>query len=101
MNSRERTLATTVATGVTSHLLATDWSPDGPIGNALETGGPGNLHRAEVHQAIGILSVQLGLSIDQARARLRAHAFAAEQPITETARQIIAGSPVESLSDRS
>ena len=47
-------------------------------------------HWAEVHQATGIVSVQLGVGLDEAFVRMRAHAFAAGQPMREIAREIVA-----------
>ncbi|MEU7151445.1 GAF and ANTAR domain-containing protein [Streptomyces sp. NPDC045470] len=52
---------------------------------------PADLHRSEVHQATGILSVHLRVPLASALARLRAHAFATERPITEVARDVVAG----------
>ncbi len=46
---------------------------------------------AEVHQASGMVSVQLGVGVGDALARLRARAFAADRPIGEVAADIIAG----------
>ena len=48
------------------------------------------LSRAEVHQATGMLSVQMEVSMDEALVRLRAHAFAHDQPVVEVARDIVA-----------
>ncbi|MFC7621446.1 GAF domain-containing protein [Microlunatus sp. GCM10028923] len=45
---------------------------------------------AEVHQASGMLMVQLGVPIDAALARLRAYAFAHDRPLVEVARRVIA-----------
>lgn len=46
--------------------------------------------RAEVHQATGVISVQAGVTPGQALALLRARAFAAERPIVELARAVLA-----------
>lgn len=51
---------------------------------------PSSLSRAAVHQATGMLMVQLGVSLEEAFARLRAHAFAAGVPLKEVADQIVA-----------
>ena len=54
---------------------------------------PGNglpLHRARLHQASGILAVQLDIPIDQALLRLRAHAYAHDRPLLDVATDIIA-----------
>jgi hypothetical protein len=49
-----------------------------------------SLSRAEVHQATGMLSVQMGVSMDEALVRLRAHAFAHDQSVVEVARDVVA-----------
>lgn len=46
-------------------------------------------HWAEVHQATGIVSVQLGVALDEALVRLRAHAFAEERPLRVIAREVV------------
>ncbi|MFI8997498.1 ANTAR domain-containing protein [Streptomyces sp. NPDC053542] len=56
--------------------------------------GPGaagtvDLHRVEVHQATGVLSVRLGVPMAEALVRLRAQAFAAGRPLVDVAREII------------
>jgi hypothetical protein len=47
-------------------------------------------HRIVVHQATGMISAQLNCDIDEALVRLRAHAYAAELPIDEVAKAVIA-----------
>jgi ANTAR domain len=47
-------------------------------------------HWAEVHQATGIVSVQLGVGLDEAFVRLRAAAFAEGRPMREIAREVVA-----------
>ena len=44
---------------------------------------------AEVHQASGMVSVQLGVGVGEALVRLRAHAYAAEQPLREVAADVV------------
>jgi hypothetical protein len=46
-------------------------------------------HWAEVHQATGMISAQLGVSIDEAFVRLRAHAFADGRTLREVAREVV------------
>lgn len=46
-------------------------------------------HRAVVHQASGMVSIQLGISVDEARSRIRAHAYTFDQPIDDVARNIV------------
>jgi len=50
---------------------------------------PLELNRAEVHQATGMLSVQLGVPLDQALLRLRAHAYAHTRPLRDVAADIV------------
>ena len=45
--------------------------------------------RAEVYQATGMISVQLGVSLEDALVRLRAHAFAASTPLDDIAGEVV------------
>jgi hypothetical protein len=58
-----------------------------------ETPGPAiasmDLHRAEVHQATGMLSVQLRISLPAALVRLRGHAYASGRSINDVARDVL------------
>jgi hypothetical protein len=45
--------------------------------------------RAEVYQATGMISVQLGVSLEEALVRLRAHAFAASMPLDDIAGDVV------------
>jgi hypothetical protein len=47
------------------------------------------LRHTEVHQATGMLSVQLGVSMNEALVRLCAHSFAQDMPVVEVARDIV------------
>lgn len=47
-------------------------------------------HWAEVHQATGIVAVQLDVGLDEAFVRLRAHAFANGRPLRAVARDVVA-----------
>jgi AmiR/NasT family two-component response regulator len=62
--------------------------------------GPGSLawqlehvpmHRAVVHQASGMVSVQATVSLPDAVVMLRAYAFAEDRAISEVATEIVAG----------
>jgi hypothetical protein len=62
--------------------------------------GPGSLawqlehvptHRAVVHQATGMVSVQAAVSIPDAVVMLRAYAFAEDRPISEVATSVVGG----------
>lgn len=46
-------------------------------------------HRAEVHQASGMVAVQLGVAVADAEARLRAHAYAMNRSVVGVARDIV------------
>jgi hypothetical protein len=48
------------------------------------------LHRAEIDQATGMLTVQLGVDIAEALARLRAYAYSQDRRLAEVARDIVA-----------
>ncbi|QCX74181.1 hypothetical protein C9F11_02390 [Streptomyces sp. YIM 121038] len=48
------------------------------------------LHRAVVHQATGMISVQLGVSMVEALVRLRAFAFGSERPVGDVADDVVA-----------
>ncbi len=61
-------------------------SPPGELAAGLEEAVS---HRAQVHQATGMVSIQLGVSIPEALARIRAHAFATAQPVGEVAASIV------------
>ncbi len=47
-------------------------------------------HRAEVHQASGVIAVQLSIDVDEALARIRAHAYASSQTVAHIAGEILA-----------
>ncbi|MEV0220040.1 GAF and ANTAR domain-containing protein [Streptomyces sp. NPDC050704] len=51
---------------------------------------PTGLHRAAVHQATGMISVQLGVPMEEALLRLRAHAYSSERPLGEIAKDVVA-----------
>ena len=48
-------------------------------------------HRAVVHQATGMIAVQIEADVEEALVRLRAHAFAADRPIREVADDVVTG----------
>jgi hypothetical protein len=56
-----------------------DGTPPGPV-----------VHRAEIDQATGMLTVQLGVSAAEAFARLRAYAYAQDRRLADVARDIVA-----------
>ncbi len=48
-------------------------------------------NRAVVHQATGMIAVQIEADVDEALVRLRAHSFATDQPIREVAEAVVTG----------
>jgi hypothetical protein len=46
-------------------------------------------YRAEVHQASGMVSVQLGVSVGEALVRIRAHAYVTERPLAEVSADVV------------
>ncbi|UXA18996.1 GAF and ANTAR domain-containing protein [Mycobacterium sp. SMC-4] len=57
--------------------------------DAIVDGQVTALWRAEVHQAAGMVSVQLGISVLDALVRLRAHAYRYDQPLPTVARAVV------------
>jgi hypothetical protein len=47
-------------------------------------------HRAQVHQATGMVSVQINVSAPEALARMRAHAFVHNRLLIDVARDVVA-----------
>jgi hypothetical protein len=58
----------------------------GQLAPELEAGGN---FRFVVHQAAGMVAVQLGVPVDEALLRIRAHAFSTEETVVETAEAVI------------
>jgi len=52
--------------------------------------GTVELHRAEVHQATGVISARLGVPLAEALDRLRSQAYASGRSLTDTAKAVIA-----------
>ncbi len=70
--------------------LESDGAPNDVVEPDLRVTNDGTaLTRAVVHQATGMVMVQLGTSLDEAFTRLRAHAFVEGLPITEVAELIV------------
>lgn len=63
--------------------------PDEPF-EASGLAGDDGFFRAEVYQAAGMVTVQLGVSIEEAIARLRAYAFAHGRALVDVASDIVA-----------
>lgn len=61
-------------------------APSGVLAAELAEGGH---FRSVVHQASGMMAVQLGVSVGDALARLRAHACAEERPLEEVSEEVV------------
>lgn len=61
-------------------------APPGELGAELEAGAN---FRFAVHQAAGMVSVQLGVSVAEALVRLRAYAFGNNRLLTEVAEEVV------------
>ena len=61
-------------------------SPQRSLGTALDSAFA---TRAELHQASGMVAVQLGIPAAQGLVRLRAHAFASSTPVSQIAADIV------------
>lgn len=98
------TIYTAGTESLTSHLVRTslafaDLATDillseegGAPGRPLHAGVESVLdYRAEIYQAQGAVSVDLGVSLSEAMARMRAHAFSHHQTVAELATLIMAG----------
>lgn len=68
-------------------LIMQSNAPPGALAAELEHGS--NFQNV-VHQAAGMLAVQLDVSVAQALIRLRGHAFGAGRPLTDVAHDIVA-----------
>ncbi len=80
--------AITMADVVTQEILvAQSAAPAGAISSDLTAIGA---YRAEIHQASGMLAVQLGVPVSDALVRLRAHAFVAGRPLRDVAADVVA-----------
>lgn len=80
-------LALCEAVGV---LLLHYWSPPNADGEPRPGWAQPATHRAEVHQATGMISVQLDVSLAEALVRLRALAFSQDRAVAEVAADVVA-----------
>ncbi|WP_019060902.1 ANTAR domain-containing protein [Streptomyces prunicolor] len=85
-------LADALAFADLATLLLLDARIDGTGGPAPADRGFEDLdgHRAEIDQATGILTVQLGIGIDEAFVRLRAHAYMRGRRLADVAADVVA-----------
>jgi hypothetical protein len=77
-----------MATLLTETVLSLqDAAPPGELASGLEDVVAS---RAEIHQASGMVSVQLQIPVTEASVRIRAHAFAIGSPVSVVAADIVA-----------
>ncbi len=67
------------------------WQADAPPGRVAWQLEQAPNHGVEVHQATGRISVQAGISLDDALVLLRAYAFSHDRPIGDVAADVAAG----------
>lgn len=89
LSERDRSFALPAADAITTALLAIEAQE--PPGEDAAWLGAAERDHEEVHQATGMIMVFLDLDAPRALARLRAHAFAQGQSVTEAARDVLAG----------
>ncbi len=68
-------------------LSLQDDAPSGTLAAGLDDALQ---YRAEIYQASGMIAIQLSIPVEEALLRIRAHAFADDQTVAETAASIVA-----------
>ena len=68
-------------------LVTQSGTPGGVLAEQLASVGA---YRAEIHQASGMVAIQLGVPVSDALVRLRAHAFRTDRPLREVAADVVA-----------
>jgi hypothetical protein len=89
LNREQREDAQIIATAVSDALL--DLQAAAPGGGLAPELADAETLRVEVHQASGMISAQLDISVADALIRLRARAYADRRAIRDVARDVIAG----------
>jgi hypothetical protein len=86
----EQTADTLVVADVVAQTMLTlqASSPSSVLTDELDDAG---VHRAEVHQASGMVAVQLGVHVAEALVRLKAHAYALGCSVVAVAQDVVAG----------
>jgi GAF domain-containing protein len=87
LNDEQWRDAITTADTAALLMLGLRTEPDEGQGDWLD---PAVAHRAEIHQAAGMVSVQLDISTAEALARMRAHAFVHNRLLIQVAHDIVA-----------
>jgi hypothetical protein len=87
LDDEELALGLVVADAASQVVLAIQAGAPADRVHELLAGEPP--HWAEVHQATGMVSVQLGVSMDEAFVRLRAHAFGGDRSLRDVAADVV------------
>ena len=89
-NGTARCSSTATATrSASSKMCTSTWRPRRPASSVPHWGPAADFHYV-VHQASGMVSAQLGVSVGEALVRLRAYAFGNDRPLTDVARDVVA-----------
>ncbi|MGW0903190.1 ANTAR domain-containing protein [Streptomyces sp. NPDC002853] len=88
LTTQHSTQGQLVADALAQHVL-NHWPAGSIAGSDPGHAGTADLHRAEVHQATGVLSEKLGVSLAEALDRLRAEAYTSGLPLAAAAQAII------------
>lgn len=85
--TEDQTADSQVAADVVAHAILNSQaaSEPGELADELDNAGT---HRAEVHQASGMVAVQLGLDIAEGSVRIRAYAYATGRTVADVAADI-------------
>ncbi|MGC9543489.1 ANTAR domain-containing protein [Streptomyces sp. UG1] len=94
VTERQHEDALALAAGLTAALLGENppetWPGEGETARERTMWASGGLYRPVVHQATGMISVQLDVPLAEALVRLRAHAYSTGRPLGEVARDVVA-----------
>jgi hypothetical protein len=86
LNDDDLTAALLGAEAAAVALLGLETSSDGALADGADTGTG---YQAQVHQASGMVMMQLGVPIEQAFLLLRARAFSAGRPLNDVAADVV------------
>ncbi|MBB5639983.1 GAF and ANTAR domain-containing protein [Cryobacterium roopkundense] len=88
LSSRDQEIAVALADRIAWSLLDRILTLNARNMSPTDESSP--LSRREIHQATGMVLVQLGLTATEALLRMRAHAFANDQSMRDVAREVVA-----------
>ncbi|MFI0237955.1 ANTAR domain-containing protein [Streptomyces sp. NPDC016845] len=88
LSEQQRAGGRLVADHLAAHMLAR-WPDSTAAHNGPGHAGAVDLHRAQVHQATGVLSGKLDIPLPEALVRLRAEAYSSGRTLMETAQSVL------------